>query len=103
MSDKKSHLVVQVAQPSSKISKLRCCDEVVVEVLNHYARELDILVFHDTVSHCAVDLLSAQCETQLPDDEVASSLKQPAVCTEQLQEVNHEGREIGVVAVHRYL
>jgi hypothetical protein len=85
-----SHLIVQVAQPPSKISKLRCCDEVVVKVLNHYACELDVLVFHDTISHCAVDLLSAQSETQLPNDEIASSLKQPAVRTKQLQEVNHE-------------
>ena len=95
-----SYLIVQIAETSSKISQLRCCDEVVVEILYHYARKLDILVLHDTVCHGAVDLLGTERQAQLSNDEIASSLQQSSIRAKQLQEINHERCEVRVVAMH---
>jgi hypothetical protein len=38
------YLAIQVPKPPSQISQLGRRDEVVVKILNHYARKLDILV-----------------------------------------------------------
>jgi hypothetical protein len=68
-----SIFAIQVPKPSSQVGKFWCCDEVVVEILNHYARKLDILVLDKAVGHGAVDLLCAESQTELSDDQVASS------------------------------
>jgi hypothetical protein len=38
------YLAIQISKPSSQISQLGRRDEVVVQILNHYASKLDILV-----------------------------------------------------------
>jgi len=83
-------LVVEISETSSKVGELWCSNEVVVEVLNHNTRELDILVLRKAIGHGSVYALSTQCYAELSDDEVATSFEESTVCTEQLQEINHE-------------
>ena len=82
-----------------KIRQLRRGDQVVIQILHHDARELDVFVFFKAVGHCTVDALGAEIDAELADDQVAAGFEEAAVGAEELQEVDHEEGEVGVVAV----
>jgi len=82
-----------------EIRQLRRGDQVVIQILHHNTRELDVFVFFKTVCHCAVNALGAEVDAELADDQVASGFEEAAVGAEELQEVDHEEGEVGVVAV----
>lgn len=79
---------LEVSQSPSQLGELWCCDQVVVEILDHDACKVHILesqlstnmnasylIFLDTISQGSVDSFRTEIETELPDDQVPSSLE----------------------------
>ena len=110
---------IEIPEPSPQISQFWGRDGVVVQVLDHDAREFDVLysgelrqragvdrthlVFLETVGHGAVYPFGAERDAQLSYDEVPPGFEQSSVGAEEFQQVDHERGEVGVVAVLRDL
>lgn len=54
------YLVLEVPEPPPQICQLRRGDQIVVKVLNHYARKLNIFVLGEAVGHGTIDSLRTQ-------------------------------------------
>ena len=84
----------QVLQLAPELEQLAGGEEDGGQRLHHHPRELEVLLQHEQLRHAAVDVLAAEEDAQLPDDEGSLVLQQVLVDTEQLQQAQHELLEV---------
>jgi len=78
---------------------LRGRNEVIVEILDHDAGELDVLFFFNAIRQRTINALRAETHTQLSDDKIAPRLQKLSISRKKLKEILHERGEVIIAAI----
>ena len=84
----------QILELAPELEQLAGGEEDGAQGLHHHLRKLEVLLHHQQLGHAPVNVLAAEQDAQLADDEGTLGLQEVLVRAEQLQQGQHELLEV---------